>query len=81
MVTKTLLFGADGPNLFNPLAGGGGNTFRAIDKATGRTLHEIDLPGQATGVPMTYLAKGRQYIVVAVGAPGVSAELIALALP
>jgi quinoprotein glucose dehydrogenase len=81
MVTKTLLFGADGPNLFNPLAGGGGNTFRAIDKTTGRTIHEIELPGQATGVPMTYLANGRQYIVVAVGAPGVPAELIALSLP
>jgi quinoprotein glucose dehydrogenase len=81
LVTKTLLFGADGPNLFNPLAGGGGNTFRAIDKQTGQTLHEIELPGQATGNPMSYMVAGRQYIVVAVGAPGVPAELVALALP
>jgi hypothetical protein len=30
---------------------------------------------------MTYVAAGRQFIVVAVGAVGVPAELVALALP
>jgi hypothetical protein len=30
---------------------------------------------------MTYMADGRQFIVVAVGAIGVPAELVALALP
>jgi quinoprotein glucose dehydrogenase len=39
------------------------------------------LPAMATGVPMTYMVNDRQFIVVAVGAPGVPAELIALALP
>ena len=81
LVTKTLLFGADGSNLFNPLTGGGGNTFRAMDKKTGRPIHEMQLPGQATGVPMSYMLDGRQYVVVAVGAPGVPAELVALTLP
>jgi quinoprotein glucose dehydrogenase len=35
----------------------------------------------ATGIPMTYMVNGRQFIVVAVGAAGVPAELVALALP
>ena len=81
MVTKTLLFSADGNNLFNSVAGGGGNTFRAIDKKTGAVLHEMQLPAMATGIPMTYMVDGRQFIVVAVGAVGVPAELVALALP
>jgi quinoprotein glucose dehydrogenase len=81
MVTKTLLFSADGSNLFNGVAGGGGNAFRALDKKTGATIHEMQLPAMATGVPMTYMADGRQFIVLAVGATGVPAELVALALP
>src|SRR5205807_5653926 len=81
MVTKTLLFSADGANLFNSVAGGGGYTFRAIDKKTGAVIHEMQLPGAATGIPMTYMLEGRQFIVVAVGDAGVPAELVALALP
>ena len=41
----------------------------------------MQLPQSTTGVPMTYMHKGKQYIVVATGARGVPAELIALALP
>ncbi len=81
IVTKTLLFGADGSNLFNAVAGGGGNTFRAYDKKTGKVVAEIQLPASATGIPMTYMADGRQFIAVAVGATGVPATLVALALP
>lgn len=81
MVTKTLLFSADGNDLFNGVAGGGGNIFRAIDKKTGAILHEMPLPSMATGIPMTYMVDGRQFIVVAVGATGVPAQLVALALP
>jgi quinoprotein glucose dehydrogenase len=81
LVTKTLLFASDGANLFNAVAGGGGNTFRALDKKTGAVLHEMQLPASTTGIPMTYMVDGRQFIVVAVGAAGVPAELVALALP
>jgi quinoprotein glucose dehydrogenase len=81
MVTKTLLFSADGNDLFNGVAGGGGNTFRAIDKKTGAIVYEMQLPAMATGIPMTYMVSGRQFIVIAVGASGVAAELVALALP
>jgi quinoprotein glucose dehydrogenase len=41
----------------------------------------MELPGGTTGAPMTYLADGKQYIVVSVGWPGLQPELIALALP
>jgi hypothetical protein len=39
------------------------------------------LPANTTGVPMTYMANNKQYIVVSVAAPGHPAELVALALP
>ena len=81
LVTKTLLFGADGPGLFNAGPGAGGKILRAIDKKTGAIVHELTLPASTTGVPMTYMVGERQYIVVATGARGVPAELVALALP
>lgn len=81
LVTKTLLFGADGSGLFNAGPGAGGKIFRAIDKKTGAIIHEMTLPASTTGIPMTYMADDRQFIVVAVGARGVPAELVALALP
>jgi len=81
MVTKTLLFGADGSGLFSSGPGSGGPMFRAIDKKTGAIIHEMKLPASTTGIPMTYMADDRQFIVVAIGARGVPAELIALALP
>jgi quinoprotein glucose dehydrogenase len=81
MVTKTLLFGADGSGLFNAGPGGGGKIFRAIDKKTGAVIHEMELPASTTGIPMTYMVNDRQYIVVAIGARGFPGELVALALP
>jgi quinoprotein glucose dehydrogenase len=55
--------------------------FRAMDKKTGDVVFEMKLPGNETGIPMTYLVNGKQYIVVAVGANGVPAQLVALAAP
>lgn len=81
LVTKTLLFGADGPGLFNAGPGAGEKMFRAIDKKTGAIIHELALPASTTGVPMTYLIDDKQYIVVATGARGTPAELVALTLP
>jgi quinoprotein glucose dehydrogenase len=81
MVTKTLLIGGDGNNLWASPAGAGGNMFRAMDKKTGKTVAEITLPAMMTGVPMTYMVDGRQFIVAAIGASGFPAELVALALP
>jgi quinoprotein glucose dehydrogenase len=81
MVTKTLLFAPEGNNLWVTPAGGGGNLLRILDKASGKLIHQLPLPAMATGVPMTYMVNDRQYVVLAVGATGVPAELIALALP
>jgi quinoprotein glucose dehydrogenase len=81
MVTKTLLLAPEGNNLWAAAAGAGGNMLRVLDKKTGKLIHQMALPAMATGVPMTYMVNDRQFIVVAVGATGVPAELIALALP
>ena len=81
LVTKTLLFSGDGAGLFSSGPQGGGRKFRALDKKTGRTIFEMDLPANETGLPMTYMMGGRQFIVVAVGDTNFPAELVALALP
>lgn len=81
MVTKTLLFGGVGGGLFNAGPGGGSPMFRVMDKATGELIHEMELPAGTTGIPMTYMVNGRQYIVVAIGGAEHDAELVALALP
>jgi quinoprotein glucose dehydrogenase len=81
LVTKTLLFTGDGAGLFSSGPQGGGRKFRALDKKTGKTIFEMELPGNETGLPMTYMIGGKQYIVVAVGARNFPAELVALALP
>ena len=72
LVTKTLLFAAEGY--------GGGPILRAYDKASGKVVAELPLPGVASGKPMSYLLGGKQYIVLAVGKDH-PAELVALALP
>ena len=51
------------------------------DKATGELLTSIELPANAMAAPMTYMAGGRQYVVVAIGGLDADAELIALSLP
>ena len=80
LVTSTLLFAGEGGGMF-AAAGSGGNKLRAHDKATGEVVAEFELPANQTGLPMTYMHEGRQFIVVAVGARGHAGELVALALP
>jgi quinoprotein glucose dehydrogenase len=80
LVTKTLVFAGEGSGLFAVPPGSGGPMFRAYDKMTGDIVFEFTLPANQSGVPMTYMVNGRQFIVVAVGAPGVPAEFVALAV-
>ena len=54
---------------------------RAYDKATGKEVGAVYMPAGQTGSPMTYMLNGKQYIVVAVGGGGLSAELVAYKLP
>jgi quinoprotein glucose dehydrogenase len=80
MVTKTLLWaGERGP--LDTVNGEQVSWFRSYDKATGAIVSEMPVPANVTNVPMTYMAGGKQYIVVAVAAAGKPAELLALALP
>jgi len=81
LVTKTLVFAGEGSGLFAAPRDTGGPMFRAHDKLTGEVVAEFELPAHQTGLPMTYLQDGRQFIVVAVGARDHPAELVALALP
>ena len=57
MITKTLLFAGDGTD---PL-------LHAYDKETGADLAQLPMPGMQTGLPMTYMHNGRQFILVSVG--------------
>ena len=50
------------------------------DKTTGEKLAEIELPSNATGAPMTYMAGGKQLIVFPVGGGPIPEELIAVGL-
>ena len=77
LVTKSLLWVTEGAGRSGS-ATGGGTHLRALDKATGEERWKCELPDQPTGVPMTYLANGNQYIAVAVGST--PAQLMAFAL-
>jgi quinoprotein glucose dehydrogenase len=82
LVTKTLLFVTEGDqiNVRTP-PNGGGKKIRAYDKATGQVLWETALEAGSTGTLMTYLHKGRQYVVIAIGAVQHPAEFVAFSLP
>jgi len=74
LATKQLLFAGEGPS--------GASVLRAHDKGTGKALADIPLPGPQTGLPMTYVVAGKQYVVVATaGGGGRAAEIVALAVP
>ena len=81
LVTKTLVFAGEGGGLFATPTWAGGEMFYAYDKQTGETIWEMELPKRQSGVPMTYMIDGKQYIVMAMSARGEPAELVALALP
>ena len=76
LLTKELLFVAEG-------TGGVGASpiFRAVDKATGEIVAEIDLPANQGGIPFTYEADGKQYVAMFVTSGSSAAELVAYALP
>lgn len=61
LLTKTLL-------IYALTSGGasGGPRLVAFDKANGKALASIELPGSAIGTPMTYLVSGKQFIAITV---------------
>jgi quinoprotein glucose dehydrogenase len=72
LATKTLLFNADGYR--------GAAKLRALDKATGARVWEMDLPGTVGSPPMSYFHNGWQYLLMWTSnqANGQPAELVAL---
>jgi quinoprotein glucose dehydrogenase len=92
VLTKTLLFVGEGSNSsasaartppgmpVEITASQGEPWFRAFDKQTGAVLAEVKLPAGTTGAPMTYMHRGKQYIVVAVGGRDQDPEWVALSL-
>ena len=72
VLTQTLLFFAqiDGDRYL----------LRALNKATGDIIHEIELPLSPQGTPMTYMVEDTQYISIAVGG-GRDARIVTYSLP
>ena len=64
LVTPTLLIAAEA-GVFTAPSGELGAMLRAYDKATGREVGSVFLPGPVSGSPMTYRVNGRQYIALA----------------
>ena len=53
---------------------------QVFDKNNGELIHEIGLPLNVTGAPMTYMVDGKQYIAFAVGGSIGPAKIVALGL-
>jgi quinoprotein glucose dehydrogenase len=92
LLTKTLLFSGQEPRRISGRPSPRGNgvladfetrepKLWAFDKTTGEVVWEADLPTNATGGPLTYIAGGRQFIVVPIGGANLPSELVAFALP
>jgi len=80
MATKTLVVMGD-PQLTTTPEHPRGAMLRAYDKTNGNQVGMVHMPAPQSGSPMTYLAGGRQYIVVAISGGNYSGEYLAFALP
>ena len=72
LVTKTLLLFSEGRD--------GRSLLYAADKMDGYQVGTASLPAPATGSPMTYMHKGRQYIIVPIGSEQHPGALVALTI-
>ena len=80
MATKTLVVMGD-PQVTTTPEHPRGAMLRGYDKATGNQIGAVYMPAPQSGSPMTYLAGGKQYIVVAISGGNYSGEYLAFALP
>lgn len=84
LLTRSLLFLSEGndatgsPAMAKPPEG---RAFRAYDKATGDVLWQTMLGAGATGAPISYMHRGKQYVLVAIGDREHGAEWVAFSLP
>ena len=94
LLTKTLLFIGEGTDVgvrgdgrvpdgmpYQIATNFGQPWFRAYDKRTGEVVWEMELDAGTTGVPMTYMHKGKQYVIVPIGGFEVAGQFVALSLP
>jgi thiol-disulfide isomerase/thioredoxin len=68
LLTKTLLFVGQGGGGRGARAATSGSVLKAYDKSNGKVIANVDLPAAPSGTPMTYLAGGKQFVVVATNA-------------
>ena len=83
ITTKTLVIYGTGRSGGAPAAMGAAAAapqLFATDKATGKQVGAVRIPAKTTAVPMTFMHKGKQYIVFATGQGG-GTSLVALTLP
>ena len=80
LVTKTLVIAGEG-GVFTTPNGQRGAMLRAYSKATGSEVGAVYMPGAQTGGPMTYMLRGKQYLVVSVSGAVVPGQLMAFTLP
>ena len=82
LVTKTLVFVGVIPAATpqSAIAASVQKLLYVFDKDSGAPLHAIEMDAFSAAAPMTYMYRGRQYVVVATGS-GPTSELIALSLP
>lgn len=80
LTTKTLVICGEA-GFFTLPSGQRGAMLRAYDKRTGEEKGAVYMSAPQSGVPMTYMLDGRQYVVLAIGGGSDSAELIAYRLP
>jgi len=81
LLTRSFLFTGEGDMVGISMPKfSGGNMFRAYDKKTGKVVWQTDLGAGTTSPPITYMYKGKQYIVVGVGGVKHPAELVAMSL-
>jgi quinoprotein glucose dehydrogenase len=80
MVTKTLVVMGD-PQVTTTPEHPRGAMLRGYDKATGRQVGALLMTAPESGSPMTYLADGKQFIVVAISGGAYSGEYVAFTLP
>ncbi len=94
-ITVPAAFGWGSPNIGGPIITGSGLIFiaatmddkiRAIDIESGDELWQAGLPHQGSAIPVTYMANGRQYVVIAAGGTSrvtdnLGDAIVAFALP
>ena len=80
LITKTLVVAGEG-QVTTTTDHPRGAMLRAYDKQTGKEVGAVYMPAPQSGSPMTYMVKGKQYIVVAVSGGPYSGEYIAYSLP